>query len=364
MNLGLFVIGAFLLSACLGWLTIPRIVLISKKKKLFDDLSARKSHSGAIPRLGGVAFMPAFLFAFCLMVGLRYFYGMDISPLFEIVAFKELMFLVSGAIILFLIGLADDLSGLPYRHKLLAQFVAAVLLIYAGVGITDLCGLFGIHQVPPMLGALFSIMVILLLTNAYNLIDGIDGLCSGLSMLALFTFGGWFWIHHIYIYAMMSMAMAGVVSVFFFYNVMGNRLRIFMGDTGSLMLGYLIAFLGLKFYALNVDVGYYQIQAAPAVFLGIVFVPAFDTIRVFCVRMSQGLSPFYPDRRHIHHKLLTLGLTHIQSTLILIAIQAFFIFLNLTLKNININLLFGLDILLGVGLILLLNQLAKRRSKK
>lgn len=364
MNLGLFVIGAFVLSACVGWLTIPRIVVISKKKKLFDALSDRKSHTGAIPRLGGVSFLPSFMFAFSLTVGMRYFYGLDISPLFEIVAFKEFMFLMAGATVLFFVGLADDLSELSYRNKLLAQFIASVLLIYAGVGITDLCGLFGFHQINPVIGGILSILVILLLTNAYNLIDGIDGLCSGLSLLALFTFGVWFWLHDIYIYAMMAMAMAGVVAVFFFFNVMGNRLKIFMGDTGSLMLGYLIAFLGLKFYALNVEAGYYQIQAAPAVFLGIVFIPAFDTLRVFCVRMSLGLSPFYPDRRHIHHKVLSLGLNHLQSTLFIILIQACFIALNLSLKDININLLFGLDLVLGVALILFLNRMADRRQKK
>lgn len=363
MTLSLFVIASFVLSACVGWLTIPRIVLISKKKKLFDDLSERKSHTGSIPRLGGVSFLPSFMFSFTLTVGLRYFYGMDISPLFELKAFQELLFLLAGATVLFFIGLADDLSGLSYRNKLMAQFIAAVLLIYAGVGINDLCGLFGVHHIHPIIGAVLSVLVILLLTNAYNLIDGIDGLCSGLSMLALFTFGIWFWVHSLYIYAMMAMAMAGVVAVFFFFNVMGNRLKIFMGDTGSLMLGYLIAFLGLKFFALNIDEGYYQIQAAPAVFLGIVFIPAFDTLRVFFVRMSLGLSPFYPDRRHIHHKMLGLGLTHLQSTLIIILIQACFILLNLCLKNININLLFGLDLFLGISLIFILNCLSKRRQK-
>ncbi len=364
MNLSLFVIGAFVLSACIGWLTIPRIVVISKKKKLFDALSDRKSHTGSIPRLGGVSFLPSFMFAFSLTVGLRYFYGLDISPLFELEAFKELLFLLAGATILFFIGLADDLSGLSYRSKLLAQFIAAVLLIYAGVGITDMCGLFGLHHIHPIIGSILSILVILLLTNAYNLIDGIDGLCSGLSLLALFTFGIWFWAHDIYIYAMMAMAMAGVISVFFFFNVMGNRLKIFMGDTGSLMLGYLIAFLGLKFFALNIESGYYQIQAAPAVFLGIVFIPVFDTLRVFFVRMSLGLSPFYPDRRHIHHKMLALGLTHLQSTMIIILIQACFIFLNLGLKDININVLFGLDLLLGLLLIFILNRLTDRHQKK
>ena len=185
-------------------------------------------------------------------------------------------------------------------------------------------------------GALLTVLVVVLLTNAYNLIDGIDGLCSGLSILALFTFGVWFLTHHIYVYAMMSMAMGGVVTIFFFYNVMGHRMKIFMGDTGSLLLGFVIAFLGLKFYDLNINGEFYRIDAAPAVFLGIVFIPAFDTVRVFCVRMAAGLSPFYPDRRHIHHKLLRIGLTHLQGTLVIVVLQACFILLNFLLRNFNI----------------------------
>ena len=210
------------------------------------------------------------------------------------------------------------------------------------------------------LGALLTVLVVVLLTNAYNLIDGIDGLCSGLSILALFTFGVWFLTHHIYVYAMMSMAMGGVVTIFFFYNVMGHRMKIFMGDTGSLLLGFVIAFLGLKFYDLNINGEFYRIDAAPAVFLGIVFIPAFDTVRVFCVRMAAGLSPFYPDRRHIHHKLLRIGLTHLQGTLVIVVLQACFILLNFLLRNVNINLLFGINLVLGVLLIQGLNALGGR----
>ena len=151
-----------------------------------------------------------------------------------------------------------------------------------------------------------------------------------------------------------------MVTIFFFYNVMGHRMKIFMGDTGSLLLGFVIAFLGLKFYDLNINGEFYRIDAAPAVFLGIVFIPAFDTVRVFCVRMAAGLSPLYPDRRHIHHKLLRIGLTHLQGTLVIVVLQACFILLNFLLRNVNINLLFGINLVLGVLLIQGLNALGGR----
>ena len=213
-------------------------------------------------------------------------------------------------------------------------------------------------------GALLTVLVVVLLTNAYNLIDGIDGLCSGLALLALGAFGGWFCWNHLYVYGMMAMGIAGVVSVFFFYNVLGRRMKIFMGDTGSLTLGFLIAFFGLKFYNLNINTDMFGIQATPAVFLGIVFIPAFDTLRVFCVRIASGLSPFYPDKRHIHHKMLRLGLTHFQSAMLIIVMQTCFILMNVLMKNVNINLLFGIDLLLGVLLVWQLDRMGDRRERK
>ena len=161
---------------------------------------------------------------------------------------------------------------------------------------------------------------------------------------------------------MMTMGIAGVVSVFFFDNVSGKRMKIFMGDTGSLTLGYLIAFFGLEFYNMNINTDMFHIRSAPAVFLGMVFIPAFDTLRVFCVRIKAGLSPFYPDKRHIHHKMLRIGLTHFRSAMVIIALQAGFILLNILLKDLNINLLFAIDIVLGILLIRLLDILGNRKT--
>ena len=364
MELGLFVVVAFLASVCAGWIAIPRIVLISKKKKLFDELSERKSHVGAIPRLGGTAFFPSFLFSIVLVLGLRYYYGFGIALLLETSALTELFFLIAGLTVLFFVGMMDDLTGLSYRVKFIAQIFVAILLLYGGVGIENLGGLFGIHHIPAAVGGILTVLIVVLLTNAYNLIDGIDGLCSGLSLLTLFALGGWFVFHDLYVYAMFSMAMAGVVCVFFFYNVMGRRMKVFMGDTGSLALGYMIAFLALKFYDLNIESPLYSMEAIPAVVMGLVFVPAFDTMRVFCVRIYSGLSPFHPDKRHIHHKLLRLGLNHFQSSMIIIAIQGGFILLNFLLRNVDVNVLFCLDLLLGIFLIQVLNALGGRREKR
>lgn len=348
MDLMLFILATFLLSAFLGWMTIPHIVLVSKKKRLFDEISDRKSHTGSVPRLGGTSFFPAFLISLYLMLGLRYFYGYEITSYIEVSVFTELTFIIAGSTILFFVGMADDLTGLSYKTKLIAQILSSALLIYAGVGITDLGGFLGIHEINPVIGAVITILVSVLIINAYNLIDGIDGLCSGLALLALFVFGWWFVYEGLFFYSMMAVAMAGVVLTFFFYNVNGKRLKVFMGDTGSLALGYLIAFLGLKFYALNISTDFYNVGNPAAIFIGIVFIPVFDAVRVFCVRMASGLSPFYPDKRHIHHKMLYLGLTHLQSMFCIVLLQIFFICLNVLLRHIDITLLIGINVALGI----------------
>lgn len=360
MEILFFIIAAFLLSVGTGWVIIPRIVMISKKKRLFDELSARKSHTGMVPRLGGASFFPTFLFAFTLTMGMRYIFGYDVADDYFMDSLRELMFLLAGSTVLFCVGMADDLTGVGYKGKFLAQTLSAVLICCSGVEITSLDGLFGIYEIPYWVGIILTVLIIVLLANAYNLIDGIDGLCSGLSLLALLTFGFWFIVHGIYVYAMMAMAMAGVVLVFFFYNVLGKRLKVFMGDTGSLLLGYLIAFLGLKFYSLNVSGEFFRINAAPAVFLGVVSIPVFDVVRVFCARMVAGLSPFYPDRRHIHHKLLRIGLTHLQSAMVIVLLQVGFILLNFLLRNVSINLLLAINIALGFAVNYLLNVLGGR----
>ena len=287
--LTLFVVITLLVSALVGVVVIPRIIIISKKKKLFDEISEQKLHHGNIPRLGGVAFLPAFIFSVALIMGIRYFGGWEISAWsLETDVFREGMFLLAGLTMVFFTGLADDLTGLTYKSKFVVQIFVSLLLVYGGCRIGNLGGLFGIHTVPVAVGAVLTVLVCVLLMNAYNLIDGIDGLCSGLSLLTLGALGIWFTWNNLYVYGIMVAGIVGVVSVFFFYNVSGNRMKIFMGDTGSLTLGYLIAFFGLKFYNMNVETAMFNTPAAPAVFLGMVFIPVFDTIRDFFVRIKAG----------------------------------------------------------------------------
>ncbi|MEG1648528.1 MAG: MraY family glycosyltransferase [Rikenellaceae bacterium] len=343
----IFVIYTFILSTIIGLLTIPSIVIISKKKRLFDTPNSRKVHTNDVSRLGGVSFLPAIFFSLCAMIGIRNITGNDISPLYQLSFNTEFMFFTAGVMLLFFTGLADDLIGVGYKNKFVVQIISAFFLSISSLYIDNIGGLFGLHAISDVGGIIFTTLAIVLIVNAYNLIDGVDGLCSGLTLIAVSTFTIWFWINGLYAYAMIGCAVLGCVTVFFFYNVTGRRMKVFMGDAGSLVLGFVICYLGLKFIDMNEN-NMYGMSNGLVVTLSIVFIPVFDTFRVFTERIAAGHSPFHPDKTHIHHYLLALGFTHFQSTSIILIAAVVVMAANFIFANINITILFLSDILFGL----------------
>lgn len=356
----LFVVLTFVISAVIGWFTIPKIVIIAKMKRLFDTPNARKVHAGAVPRLGGLSFFPASLFSFAFVLGLRYYYGYDISLDLQINLLIELLFVVSGMLVLYFVGMVDDIVGVGYKSKFIAQILAAACLVYAGVTVNNFQGLFGIYQLPYVVDVTLTVLLAVMVVNAFNLIDGVDGLCSGLGAIILTSLGVWYIYLGLYVYAMFAFGMVGVLIAFFQYNVLGTRLKIFMGDTGSLTLGYMITFLSLKFLNLGsstfIDVPF---TSTLAIVAGLLMIPLFDTARVFFNRIRMGKSPFYPDKNHIHHKLLRLKMTHLQSTGTLLLAQVALIVFNIVLAEyikLNINFIIAIDIFMGIGVNIILNR--------
>lgn len=238
----IFLSAGCLLSLVLGLMIIPKILLISYKKRLFDLPDSRKVHQVPVPRLGGISFFPVILISSCFILGVRVSTGF---PIVELPA-HEFLFFTVGGMMLFLIGVADDLIGVGYRYKFLVQIIAAFLIVCPGEWFNTLGGLFGIYELPVTLGVLFTLFVVVYITNAINLIDGIDGLASGLSCIALSVLGIICMVEGDEIYAQLAFATLGVIVPFWFYNVFGNAKRghkLFMGDTGSLILGYIISLL-------------------------------------------------------------------------------------------------------------------------
>ena len=239
----LIIVAAFLIAVVLARIIIPRILIISLRKRLFDTPDARKVHKRPVSRLGGVSFFPAILFTVTFLIGICYMTGW-VSLVDTGQHWVQILFMCTGLTLLYIVGITDDLIGVRYRQKFLVQLIAASMFPLAGLYINDFYGLFGIHAVSPFIGVPLTLVLVIFITNAINLIDGIDGLASGLSMVALSVFGTLAVIDDRWMSALLAFTTVGVLLPFFFYNVFGNADRgrkIFMGDTGSLTIGGIIA---------------------------------------------------------------------------------------------------------------------------
>lgn len=211
----IFIILAFVISVFIARLIIPRILMISLRKKLFDIPDERKIHKRAIPRLGGVSFFPTILFSCCIVLAFRTLTGYSISTVQTIYVLPEYLLLVCGMVLLYLTGIADDLMGVRYRQKFVIQIICACFFSIAGLWINNLYGLCGIYFLPAWIGIPLTILIVVFITNAINLIDGIDGLASGLSSVSLLVFGLLFINKGLWSYSMIAFSTVGVLVPFF-----------------------------------------------------------------------------------------------------------------------------------------------------
>lgn len=360
----LLIILSLLISIILSALIIPRILVVAFRKKLFDIPDERKVHSGIIPRLGGISFVPTILFSLAFTTGLRYLIGYEIPVNRLHFIIPEFYFLICGLTLLYLSGIKDDLVGLRYRSKFFIQIIAASLIPLSGLWINNLYGLFGIDELTPWLGIPFTILLTVFIVNAINLIDGIDGLASGLSSISLLTLGSLYIYYDQWIYAMLAFSTLGVLLPFFYYNVFGkvNRCKkIFMGDTGSLTLGYILAFLAIAYANNNPERAPYS-EGAIVVAFSTLIVPMFDVIRVILVRARNHKGLFEADRNHIHHKFLDMGFSTRKAMIYILAMALFFSSLNIILIYVmDNNILLLSDIVAWIGLNVWFDRIRDKR---
>jgi len=369
MQTSLFLLFGFLFAVSLGMVIIPRILVISHKKRLYDVPDARKVHTMPVPRLGGLSFFPVILMSMFLVIGFcLYFWDMDTSSL-SFNMLYEYLFLFVGMTLLYLVGVCDDLVGVGYRYKFAVQIAAAFLLVLSGNWFDSFGGLFGIYSVPVWVGVPFTVFIVVYITNAINLIDGIDGLASGLCCIALSVLSVIFFLRGQYVYALLAICTLGILMPFWCYNVFGNANRghkLFMGDAGSLTLGYVISFLIIHMSVTN-EVSPTLSNPYMVIAFSTVLVPLLDVIRVVLHRLREHKNPFLPDKNHFHHKLLRTGMRVRVVMVCIIAISAFFILLNSSLAwRVDITYLFFLNLfcwsILHVGLNGLIERNRNRRQ--
>lgn len=315
------ILSAIVLSFIIAYISIPSIINVAREKGLYDVPNSRTSHKHKTPTLGGIAIFSGFIIAALAFSNALYM--------------PESQYIVLGVIIMFLLGLKDDILIIAPFKKLIGQITAGVIITdLAGLRITDLHGFLGIHLLDYHLSLYLTIFIIIVITNAFNLIDGIDGLSSGLGIVSLLGLGIWFYFNLFHPWAIYCFSMIGALAAFYRYNVFSSDKKIFMGDTGSMMLGFLVAIMIIKFNELNlIDNLPFYVRSSPAVSIALLVIPLFDTLRVFTIRIAKGSSPFKPDKRHLHHILLDLGLKHSQASSILIAYNLFMIIIAFALSN-------------------------------
>lgn len=324
-----YIILAFLLSLGFTFFAMPFLLRLCKRKKMYDIPDERKvHHSNNIPRLGGILFIPSMFIGVSIPLILIQIFGKEGLVSMNITT----MLVVVGMFLLYLIGVLDDLFGMKASMKFLIQLIVSLFLPFCGLYIHNLYGLFGLFEIPMWLSYPLTVFVSLLIVNSINLIDGIDGLSSSLSLIAISVFAFLFYRHNMMIYVLYCMGLSGSVLAFFYYNMFGNpnkATKTFMGDTGSLTLGYALAFLAIRYVMTSVTSDPEKMHAtALLVPYTLLIVPCFDLVRVALMRIKRHVGIFHPDKTHIHHKCMYAGFTMHQSLLLIISLQFFFTLVN------------------------------------
>lgn len=302
-----------------------------------DEPGQRSSHERKIPNLGGIAL----------------FLAISVSTsVFAYQLFDLYKFLFASLVILLYIGVMDDIVVLRAYKKLIAQvIVITMLVIGSDVRIRSLFGVFGIHEVNYFLSVIFSIITFIILINAYNLIDGIDGLAGSYGIICFALFGISYFRLGEYNYPLVifSTTIIGAILGFLYYNLSDKSKKIFMGDTGSMLVGFLLAFTAMCFLDIFIAKKgiYYYLEAAPAIAVGILILPIVDTLNVIIIRLVEKRSPFEADKNHIHHKLLRLGLSHKKATFYILMYFLFIVVVAYFLRHVEVNLLLAILITLG-----------------
>ncbi|MCO6478492.1 MAG: undecaprenyl/decaprenyl-phosphate alpha-N-acetylglucosaminyl 1-phosphate transferase [Phaeodactylibacter sp.] len=345
---------SFLTAFTFAYFALPHVINIAREKNLCDEPSERSSHTISTPSLGGIGIFSAAIFSIVLWTPFR--------------DFGNLQYILCAFIIVFLIGVKDDISPISPYNKIIGQALAASILIFkSDIMLRGFYGFLGFHAgLPSAVYIALTLLAILMVINAFNLIDGINGLAGSIGALICGTLGCWFFYVERVEFAVVAFTIVGAIIAFLKYNY--SPARIFMGDSGSLLVGTASVILAIKF----IDMNYFmeagqkgKIMASPAVAIGIMILPLYDTVRVSVTRILRGKSPLLADRRHIHHLLIDYGFSHMQATGILVSVNTIFILLAFSLNRaLEMHGLLALIIALASSLTYWLHKAVLRKKQK
>lgn len=345
------------ISFLITYILVPLIIIISKKLKLGDKGGGRKIHKKIIPSLGGIAIIISFIVTLLIW-----------APNFRFTSdVKNNVFFFGGGsvLILLILGVRDDIIPMRSYVKLFGQILTAfIVVVFGKLYFTSLGGFFGIYEIEPIIAQILCIIIIVAVVNAYNLIDGIDGLASTLAIVSALFFGIWFLLGNNIVMFTISFSLIGALLGFLIFNK--APAKIFMGDTGSMFIGFILSVLAIRFidYNNNIYGEYIHLFNAPLIAMTAMLVPLADVCRVFADRIIAGKSPFFPDKTHIHHLLLKIGFSHNQVVSLLAFVSITFIFVSIMLNSFFSAWTFLIITLLYIVFSIIVKYLIKGKIKK
>ena len=334
LGIPLNILFSFVTAFVITFLAIPKIIFFAQKFRLYDSAGERSSHKGEVPIFAGISIFAGIIFSllFCADI-------------------EQIQFIIVSMFVVFFVGVIDDLLSLSPTRKLVGQIIAILMIIYFhDLQINNMHGVLGIYGLPDIVATLFTVFVVIVITNGFNLIDGVDGLAGSLGIVASFSFGLLSVISGQINMSLIAFTLMGSLIGFLIYNK--HPAKIFMGDTGSLVVGLVLSILAINAINYGIRTDYIHLpNKGPLVAIAILAVLLFDSLRVFIVRVIRGRNPLSPDMNHIHHALLNLGYGHQKTTLIICIINILLIIVAYFLLEININ--FAIAIFAAINFTLL-----------
>jgi len=334
ISLDLNIIFSLITAFVITYVAIPKVIFFAEKLRLLDEAGIRASHKGSTPIFGGIAIFSGIIFSLLFWADI-----------------ENIQYLLVSILIVFFVGVIDDLLVLSPFKKIVGQVIATSIIIFLGdLKIDNMHGVLGIYDLPIWIGVLFTIFVVIVITNAFNLIDGVDGLAAGVGVISSFSFGIIAVLMEQSEMAIISFTLVGALLGFLKYNL--YPAKIFMGDTGSLVVGMILSILAINSirYGLVTE-SIKLINKGPLLAIVLLAIPLFDSLRVFVVRIFKGKHPLSPGREHIHHTLLDLGFGHKKTSFILYFSSISIIVFSYFLLDVNVNV--GIGILALISFILL-----------
>ena len=316
------------------YVAIPKVIFFAEKLRLFDEAGIRASHKGSVPIFGGIAIFSGIIFSLLFWADI-----------------ENIQFILVSILIVFFVGVIDDLLVLSPFKKIVGQVIATSVIIFLGdLQIDNMHGVLGIYDLPIWIGALFTIFVVIVITNGFNLIDGVDGLAAGVGVISSFSFGVIALLMEQSDVAMVAFTLMGALIGFLRYNLFPAK--IFMGDTGSMVVGMILSVLAINSIEYGLVTETIKLpNKGPLLAIAILAIPLFDSLRVFVARIIKGRHPLSPGRGHIHHALLNLGFGHKKTSLILYFFAILLIVFSYFILDLNVNV--GIAILALISFIML-----------